>query len=314
MRKLFFLFSALMLPFAAFGQVIMPGVGLVFGSNASGSGGGGTVTSITNSDGSLSLSPNPIVGAGKISLNLGNANTWAAAQTFPTSDIILGGSSTGTTTFASANAGASNFTITFPAATGTVALTSGVPAGANPTASIGTTAVNGSASTFLRSDGAPALDQTAAWNFSHSTGVPIHGTNTNDAASAGYVGEYVTASAARNVFSFSSGSVSNVVSISLTAGDWLVSGNTLFTVLSGTELVTRAQCGISTTSVTLPSQVSPSYWAMAYLLSPDQDFTGNGMTRVSLASTTTVYLVAQINWSGGTGVGGGGSIQAWRIR
>jgi len=38
------------------------------------------------------------------------------------------------------------------------------------------------------------------------------------------------------------------------------------------------------------------------------------MTRVSLASTTTVYVVAQINWTGGVGVGGGGSIQAWRIR
>jgi len=143
---------------------------------------------------------------------------------------------------------------------------------------------------------------------------PIKGTNTNDSASAGYVGEYVTASVARDNFSFSSGTAANVVSISLTAGDWIVAGNTLFTVLSGTEAVTRAQSGISTTSATLPSEVSPSYWAMAFPLNPDQDFTGNGMTRVSLASTTTVYVVAQINWTGGVGVGGGGSIQAWRIR
>ena len=252
-----------------------------------------------------------LAGADSSMLNIGGGGTLGSNAFNSTVYAPLASPAiTGTPTAPTASAG----TNTTQIATTAFVLANAGSTGANPTASIGTSAVNGSATTFMRSDGAPALDQTAAWNFSHSTGVPIHGTNTNDAASAGYVGEYVTASAARNVFSFSSGSVSNVVSISLTAGDWLVSGNTLFTVLSGTELVTRAQCGISTTSVTLPSQVSPSYWAMAYLLSPDQDFTGNGMTRVSLASTTTVYLVAQINWSGGAGIGGGGSIQAWRIR
>ncbi len=37
---------------------------------------------------------------------------------------------------------------------------------ASPTASIGLTAVNGSAATFMRSDGAPTIDQTAAFAFS----------------------------------------------------------------------------------------------------------------------------------------------------
>ena len=41
-----------------------------------------------------------------------------------------------------------------------------VPVGANPTAVIGLAAVNGSALTFMRSDAAPTLDQTAAWVFS----------------------------------------------------------------------------------------------------------------------------------------------------
>lgn len=40
------------------------------------------------------------------------------------------------------------------------------PAGANPTGTIGTTAVNGSAATFLRSDGAPAFDGTIARTWS----------------------------------------------------------------------------------------------------------------------------------------------------
>lgn len=45
------------------------------------------------------------------------AQTWSAAQTFPTSDIILGGSGAGTTTFASANSSGTSYTATFPAAT-----------------------------------------------------------------------------------------------------------------------------------------------------------------------------------------------------
>lgn len=48
------------------------------------------------------------------------AQTWSAAQTFPSSDILILGSSTGYTALASANAGSSNYTLTFPAATDTV--------------------------------------------------------------------------------------------------------------------------------------------------------------------------------------------------
>jgi len=77
-------------------------------------------TSVSNSDGTLTISPT--TGAVVASLALGHANTWTAVQTFTNSDLALLGSSTGSTTFASANVGASNFTITFPAATGTVAL------------------------------------------------------------------------------------------------------------------------------------------------------------------------------------------------
>jgi hypothetical protein len=51
--------------------------------------------------------------------------------------------------------------------------------GANPTASLGLTAVNGSAATFMRSDGAPALDQSISptWSGSHvfSNSVALNG-------------------------------------------------------------------------------------------------------------------------------------------
>ena len=50
------------------------------------------------------------------------ANTFTAAQSFPASGILIKGSSTGYTTVASANTGASSYTITMPAATDTVAV------------------------------------------------------------------------------------------------------------------------------------------------------------------------------------------------
>ena len=47
-------------------------------------------------------------------------NTWSAVQTFNNNDISLLGSSTGYITFSSANSGATNYTVTFPANTGTL--------------------------------------------------------------------------------------------------------------------------------------------------------------------------------------------------
>ncbi|HEV2225061.1 MAG TPA: hypothetical protein VGR84_18865 [Candidatus Acidoferrales bacterium] len=72
-------------------------------------------------------------------LNL--AQTWTAAQTFTNSDVLLLGSSTGYTTLTSANAGSSNFTLTFPAVTATLAtnppLTTGSSTGNTFTAPAG---------------------------------------------------------------------------------------------------------------------------------------------------------------------------------
>lgn len=81
-------------------------------------------------------------------------------------------------------------TITFKDGTGTVAFTSDIPAtpsGANPTAAVDGTAVNGSASTFLRSDGAPALanpltpstgTQTITGSLTLSANLTVNGSTT----------------------------------------------------------------------------------------------------------------------------------------
>jgi len=74
-----------------------------------------------------------------------------------------------------ANSGTENAAVTLAIAS-TIARDSELPVGANPTGTIGLSAVNGSALTFLRSDGAPALSQsiTPTW-----TGLHIFNANLN---------------------------------------------------------------------------------------------------------------------------------------
>ncbi len=81
--------------------------------------------------------------AGSGDMILATAQTVTGKKTFENSDIALLGSSTGATTFASANAGATDYTLTFPAATGTVALTSQLFNPAAPGAIGGTTPAAG---------------------------------------------------------------------------------------------------------------------------------------------------------------------------
>ena len=115
--------------------------------------GAASVSSVTNADSTLTISPT--TGAVVASLNLGQANTWTAAQTFPASGILLKGSSTGLTTFTSANAGASNFTVTVPAATDTLANLAGTQTLSNKTLV------------------APALGTPASGVLTNATGLPI---------------------------------------------------------------------------------------------------------------------------------------------
>jgi hypothetical protein len=76
--------------------------------------------------------------------------------------------------------GGSNITLTTNGS-GTISIAAATGAsGANPSASVGLTAVNGAASTFLRSDGAPALDQAIAptWTGVHKYSANVGATLT----------------------------------------------------------------------------------------------------------------------------------------
>jgi hypothetical protein len=105
---------------------------------------GANVSGVSNSDGTLTISPT--TGAVVASLALGHANTWTAVQTFTNSDIRLLGSSTGYTIFTSANASASNFTLTFPGVTDTLAVLNAAQTLTNKTISAASNTLTGVAS------------------------------------------------------------------------------------------------------------------------------------------------------------------------
>ena len=95
---------------------------------------------------------------------LGTAQSITALKTFSASDIAMVGTSAGVTTFATANSSASNYTITFPAATGTVALTSGTFA--NPMTTLGDIIYGGASGVATRLAG----NTTTTPEFYTSTG------------------------------------------------------------------------------------------------------------------------------------------------
>lgn len=137
----------------------------------------------------------------------------------------------------------------------------------------------------------------------------IVGTTTNDNANAGSVGEFVSNSSSG--VSLTSGTPSNITSISLTAGDWDVSGAAQL-IGSGVTSAGFMGAGISTTSATFGSVGSLNVLQFT-MSSPTANHLPTPIFRVSIASTTTVFLVGQAAWSGGTFTANG-FIRARRVR
>ena len=142
----------------------------------------------------------------------------------------------------------------------------------------------------------------------------IVGTTTNNNAAVGIVGEYVNSTV--NVVSavaLTTATGTNITSISLTAGDWDVWAR-LGVVNTTAATWTYVYGVISTTSASFSNQDyfvdKPDGVSVALAnfqaVVPQQ--------RISLASTTTIYLVCSPGFTGGTGVAGFGAISARRIR
>jgi hypothetical protein len=131
-----------------------------------------------------------------------------------------------------------------------------------------------------------------------SGAVTIHGSSTNDSAAAGFVGETIAAAITTNQ-AMTTGVALNVGSVSLTAGDWDVDGYVQFVPSAAP---TALACGINATSATMPvgnTQYSTQQLVLAFTSAATQVL-NTGRTRVSLAATTSVYLVAQGTFASGT--------------
>lgn len=150
----------------------------------------------------------------------------------------------------------------------------------------------------------------------------IVGTITNDSAPAGNVGEYKTATVAvaDTITVSPTTGFKNITSVSLTPGDWAVSG-TCNIVWSGIT-ATVVNCGLGTTTNTMASQAGGSGIGTdprtIEIATFGTTLTGTKVVstpvaRVTLASTTTIYLVSGMTFSAGTATQYG-TIKAWRVR
>lgn len=156
-------------------------------------------------------------------------------------------------------------------------------------------------------------DVTGALSRSGNGGIPVQATNTNDSAASGYVGEYISATGA--AVALTSGTASNVCSISLTAGDWDVTGSVIHNFAPTTNYTIR-DFSISTTSGATNTSVG------SYMLErlgtgqvPGATIGGEtvGPVRFSITTPTTVYLTGRAFFTVSTVVADG-VLRARRVR
>jgi hypothetical protein len=158
---------------------------------------------------------------------------------------------------------------------------------------------DGATGTIIQNSALIVADTTGALSRSGNGGIPVQGTNTNDSAADGDVGEYVSSILPVGTpIGLTTGVAANITSISLTAGDWDVTG-TIFVTGSPASFQTVTG-SISTTSAT--NNTSADRYAnftfgaftslFAITLKP-------GTFRLSLSATTTVYLVTNCTFNVG---------------
>jgi len=194
----------------------------------------------------------------------------------------------------------------------------GVPAA--PTASTGTSTTQVATTAFVANTFAapPSYGATtpaavhattisATSTITPATTAGIVGTTLADSAQSGSVGEFISATIALgSAVALTSGTPANVTSISLTAGDWDVWGTVAYSP-AGSTVVQNVFGSINTVSATLQGPTSGAYYYLpitfAAGIAPSLPV---GTTRINVSSTTTVYLVAQSQFTTSTNAAYGG--------
>ncbi len=145
----------------------------------------------------------------------------------------------------------------------------------------------------------------------------IVGTPTNNNAASSYVGEFISSIVLSGAaLPMTTNTALDITTISLTAGDWNVWGTLWLAPAAGT-ITTTISVSVSQTSATLPTTpaigtsiqqirgLSSAAGEVCILQAPT--------TRISLAGTTTIYLVGFATFTTST-MGGYGSLCARRVR
>jgi len=136
-------------------------------------------------------------------------------------------------------------------------------------------------------------------------------------AISGEEGEYISSIVASgSAVSLTTGTDTNITSISLTAGDWDVIGMGFFTP-SGSTNITQLITGLTTVSATLSllgDRIGITSYGSSSGVVPGV-FCGvpSVHTRFNITSTTTIYLVSKATFTVST-LAGWGSLQARRVR
>lgn len=259
-------------------------------------------------------------------------------KTFSSGSLVLAGASSGTTTLIPSDP-AGTTTLTLPALTDTVTTSTNTATLTNKTISGSSNTLsnisyaslaNGTAGNLITWSalGAPALVSTGtsgqiltsngagaaptfqdlSSNFGaitvtsvtfNPTTSGIVGTTTNDNASTGIVGEYISNSATITPFATTP---TTICSISLTAGDWDVSGscqpgtgnidNAILVGISLTNNAFMAPLYATQGAILITNLIQANILGACVVTTP--------VVRISIASPTTVYLIGQANNGGGT--------------
>lgn len=168
---------------------------------------------------------------------------------------------------------------------------------------------------YKRQSGQPIATALSVGSIAFTSTSGVIGTTTNDNAAAGSVGELIESSiAAGSAVSLTTATPANITSISLTAGDWDVWGSIMLSLNAATTMsAVRGDISLTSASTeTNPNGGGSIFFRTAFT-------TGEGLgvpcgqRRISVASTTTVYLVARVEFAVNT-CAGYGYIGARRVR
>jgi hypothetical protein len=271
---------------------------------------------------------------GGVSLNgatgiLPVANGGTGFATFNTGDVLVGGTGGGLTTVNTNSAGlplissGTGFPPVFTPLTlagGGTSATTAAQARTNLGAAATSSGLNQFASTTSAQLAGVISDETGTNALVFSTNPTIvtpviTGVSNASNAATGAVGEVITGTVASgSAISLTTATTANIISISLTAGDWEVRGQCA-TAPAGTTVQTVTSCAAVTTSATLPTGGDfMGYTRLPFTAGAGQPVIAPlAAVRVNVSTTTTVFLVISSGFNTSTNAAYG-TITARRIR